>query len=88
MHYCYCEVSVWLLCISSVGRSVCSYFCADLLSLREDSLSKGGSIEPTLDLPPGLPRGLGGPRANIKNWDMPAGNFEILHALKCVLEAF
>ena len=29
-------------CISSVGRSVRSYVCADLLSIREGSPSKGG----------------------------------------------
>ena len=33
VRYCYCEASVWLLCISSVGRSVRSYVCADLPSI-------------------------------------------------------
>ena len=46
----------------------------------------------------GPQRGLRGPRANTKSgalhmdcvkgvWGMPPGNFEILHALKCVLGA-
>ena len=54
VRYCYCEASVWLLCISSVGCSVRSYVCADLLSTREGSPSKGGlqePMEPPLDPP-------------------------------------
>ena len=35
VRYYYCEASMWLLCISSVGHSVRSYVCADLLSIRE-----------------------------------------------------
>ena len=34
--------SMWLPCISSVGRMVRSYLCADLLSVREGSPSKEG----------------------------------------------
>ena len=36
------NTSVWLLRISSVGRSVRGYVCADLLSIREGSPSKEG----------------------------------------------
>ena len=38
-----CETPVWLLCISSVGHSIRGYVCADLLSIREGSPSKGGT---------------------------------------------
>ena len=42
--------SVWLVCISSVGSSVHSYVCTDLLSIHEGSPSKrefhGNSMEP------------------------------------------
>ena len=41
----------------SVGRSVRSYVCADLLSIREGSPSKGGAFAPLL-LPPGSATGM------------------------------
>ena len=56
VHYCYCEASVWLLCISSLGRSVHSYVCADLLKVYgKAALQRGvpwnSCMEPPLDLP-------------------------------------
>ena len=47
---------LWYLTMGSVSRSVRSYVCTDLLSIREGSPSKVVSIEPMeppLDLPLG-----------------------------------
>ena len=64
-----------------------------------DSCTASGTISTRKLCPqPGAPRGLWGPRANTKSGPIikivwggsggtPPGNFEILHALKCVLEA-
>ena len=47
---------LWYSTMVSVGRSVRSYVCADLLSTREGSLSKGGAFAPPLPpLDPPLP---------------------------------
>ena len=49
--------------ISCVGRCVSSYICADLLSIREDSPSKGG-FHGTHEAPSNLPLGMG-PRSSV-----------------------